>query len=91
MLILIICISVIGIALASFLGYVGVDSVLQNKKKTPEKPEEQPKGLYRVRSYSFAYKKEEEGSPTSLFSASLLYPSDKEENVTDTDVNKERR
>lgn len=92
MLILIICISLLGICVAAYLTYAGVDSVLKNKKQEPDpKPQEQPTGLYRVRSYSFAYKKREGESPKTLFSATALYPNPDEEDVAESGVHEERR
>lgn len=89
--IILICLSILGLSIAAFLGYVGVDSVIKNRNEAPAKPNpEEPMGLYRVRSYSFAYK-EEGRSPESLFSASLLYPSEQEGSGADEGVNEERR
>ncbi len=91
MIVIIICLSILGLSIAAFLGYVGVDSLLKNKKETTAKPSvEEPKSLYRVRSYSFAYK-EEGHSPESLFCASLLYPSEQEGSRINEGSNEERR
>lgn len=79
MIYLIIGFALVGLAISGFLTYVGIDAVIQNKNER-KKEKELPPSLYRVRCYSFVYKKED--TRNDVFLASLLYQSENKEKQT---------
>ncbi len=91
MLALIICITILAAAIGGFLTYVGVDSVIKNKKEAVAQPAEaEPQGLYRVRAFPFVYKKEDtQGNGRVLF-AQVLYPQDEEPSIEKGGGNNEK-
>lgn len=73
MLILIICLSVLGLMVSGYLTYAGIDALVKNKNEPKRVTPRAKSSLYRVRAYPFAYKEEDGQKPEGLFSASILY------------------
>ncbi len=75
MLILIISVTILAAAIGGFLTYVGIDSVIRNKKEMVTEPvKTEPQGLYQVRAFPFVYKKEDAYESKNVLFAQILYP-----------------
>lgn len=90
MLILIISITILAAAIGGFLTYVGVDSIIKNKKEAAQPIETQPQDLYRVRAFPFAYKKEDTQSTNRVLFAQVLYSKDEEPSIEKGGGNNEK-
>ena len=71
MVIVIIGVVILGLAIVGFLTYVGVDSVVQNKKEAEKKTDMD--GLYRVRAYPLVYKEGDSDKKDGMLSACILH------------------
>lgn len=90
MLILIICLSVLGLMVSGYLTYAGIDALIKNKNEPKPVTPKVKQSLYRVRAYPFVYKEEDGQKPEGLFSASILYQDEEGQKETQEGIEERR-